>query len=69
MKVYFGAFINFKQNNWAKLLSMAKFAYNNDKNASISYIPIELNCSYHLKISFEKDIGFCFKSKLADKLS
>ena len=37
MDVYSLTRVNYKQNDWAKLLSMAKFAYNNTKNASISY--------------------------------
>ena len=35
--VYSLVFVNYKQNDWAKLLSIAEFAYNNTKNASISY--------------------------------
>ena len=31
IEAYFRVFINFKQNNWAQLLPMAKFAYNNAK--------------------------------------
>ena len=29
MEAYLQVFVNFKQNNWARLLLMAKFAYNN----------------------------------------
>ena len=34
MEAYLWAFVNFEQNDWAQLLSMAEFAYNNAKNAS-----------------------------------
>ena len=34
IEAYLQAFVNYKQNDWAKLLPMAKFAYNNIKNAS-----------------------------------
>lgn len=34
IKVYFQDFIFFEQNNGARLLLMAKFLYNNPKNAS-----------------------------------
>ena len=48
---------------------MAKFAYNNAKNASTGHTPFELNCRCHLWVSYKKDIDPCFKSKSADKLS
>ena len=47
MEAYLRAFVNFEQNDWAKLLSMAEFTYNNAKNASTSHTPFELNYSYH----------------------
>lgn len=31
IKVYLWVFVNFKENNWARLLPIAKFAYNNAK--------------------------------------
>ena len=69
IKAYLRAFVNFEQNDWARLLVIAEFAYNNAKNASINHIPFELNCGYHPHVSFEKDINPCSKSKTADKLS
>ena len=69
MKAYLRILINFKQNDWAKLLPMAEFAYNNAKNACTSYTPFELNCSYHPYVSFDKDTNLCFRLKIADKLS
>ena len=59
MEAYLWAFVNFKQNNWAKLLSMAKFAYNNAKNASTGYRLFELNCGYHPCVFFEKNTNPC----------
>lgn len=47
IKAYFWVFINFKQNNKAKFLTIAKFAYNNIKNARTGHILFELNYSYH----------------------
>ena len=44
MEAYLQAFVNFEQNNWARLLLIAEFAYNNAKNASTSFTPFELNC-------------------------
>lgn len=51
---------------------MAKFTYNNAKNASIGYIPFELNCSYYDQVLFKENINShlrsCFANKLADQL-
>ena len=69
MKAYLQVFVNFKQNNWAKLLPMATFAYNNAKNANTNHIPFELNCGYHHYVSFEKDTNLRSWLKTADKLS
>ncbi len=56
MEAYLRAFVNFKQDNWAKLLPMAEFAYNNVKKASTGHTPFELNCGYHPRASYEEDI-------------
>ena len=49
-------------------MPIAKFAYNNAKNASINHILFKLNCDYHPKISFTKDINFRLRSCSANKL-
>ena len=69
IEVYLCVFINTEQNNWAKLLSMAKFAYHNAKNASTGHTLFELNCSYHPCMSYKEDIDSCFKLILANELS
>ena len=69
IEAYFSIFVNWEQNNWAKLLSMAEFAYNNVKNADISHTLFELNCGYYLKILFENNINFYSKSCSVDKLA
>ena len=69
MEAYLRAFVNFKQNDWAKLLQMAEFAYNNAKNASNVHTPFELNCSYHFRMSYEEDVNPRSQSKSADELS
>ena len=48
---------------------MAKFAYNDAKNASTSQTSFKLNCGYYQRNSFEKDTNPRFQSKTADKLS
>ena len=69
MEAYLRAFVNFEQNDWARLFPMAEFAYNNAKNASTNHTPFELNCGYHPCVSFKKDTDSRSRSKIADKLS
>ena len=47
---------------------MAKFAYNNTKNASTSHTQFKFNCSYHLSVFFKEDTNPCFWSKTAEEL-
>ncbi len=63
------AFVNYKQNDWAKLFLIAEFAYNNTKSASTSHRSFKLNYGYHLRISYKEDIDLHSKSKLANKQS
>ena len=70
IKAYLQAFVNFEQNDWARLLPMAEFAYNNGKNASTGHTPsFELNCGYHFQMLYEEDVEPHFQFKSADKLS
>ena len=69
MEAYLQALINFEQNDWARLLPMAEFAYNNAKNASTSNTPFELNCGYHLRVSYKEDLDPRSKSRTAEELS
>ena len=69
MEAYLRAFVNFKQNDWARFLPMAEFIYNNAKNASTGFTPFELNCGYHLRVSYKEDLDPRLKSKTAEKLS
>ena len=69
MEAYLWAFVNFEQNDWARLLAMAKYAYNNAKNASIGYTSFELNCNYHPRMSYKEEVDPRSKSMLADELS
>ena len=69
MEAYLWAFVNFEQNDWARLLPMAEFAYNNAKNASTGHTPFELNCGYHPRMSYEEEVDPRSKSKSADELS
>ena len=69
MKAYLQTFVNFEQNDWARLFSMTEFAYNNAKNTSIGHIPFELNCGYHLWVSYKEDLDPYSKSKITEELS
>ena len=69
MKAYLQAFVNFEQNDWAQLLPITKFTYNNAKIASTGHTPFELNCGYHPCISYAKDFDFRLKSRTIEELS
>ena len=69
MEAYLRVFVNWEQDNWAKLLPIAKFAYNHIKNASTGHTLFKLNCGYHPKVSFEEDVDPRSKSCFTDKLA
>ncbi len=48
---------------------MAKFTYNNAKNASTGYMPFELNYRYHFQVLYNKDVDPYSQPKSADKLA
>ncbi len=48
---------------------MAKFAYNNAKNASTSHMHFKLNCRFHLQASYKEDVDPRSQSKSADELA
>ena len=69
MEAYLQTLVNFEQNNWAQLLFMAEFTYNNAKNASTGHIFFELNHGYYLCVSYEEDLDLHLKSKTTEELS
>ena len=69
MEAYFRVFVNFEQNDWARLLPMAEFAYNNARNASTGHTSFELNYGYYPWVSYKEDVDFRSQFKSADKLS
>lgn len=69
IKAYLWAFINQKYNDWAKLLSIIEFAYNNAKNACISHTSFELNYNYHFRVFYKEDLDPHSKSNAADELA
>ena len=69
MEAYLRAFIKYKLDNWARLVPIAKFAYNNAKYASTGYILFELNCGYHPRVFYKEDVKHHFRSKAANELT
>ncbi len=69
MEACLRAFVNWEQDDWARLLPIAEFAYNNAKNTSISHILFELNCGYHPRVPFKEDIDPRSRSRSANKLA
>ena len=68
MEAYLRAFANFEQNDWARLLPMTEFAYNNAKNVITGHTPFELNCGYHPRVFYKEDLDSCSKSKTTEEL-
>ncbi len=56
IEAYLRAFVNSEQDDWARLLSIAEFAYNNFKNISTSHIPFKLNYGYYSGVFFKEDV-------------
>ena len=69
MEAYLKVFINFERNDWARLLLIAEFVYNNAKNTSTGHTPFELNCRYHPWMLYEEDVDPHSQSKSVDELS
>ncbi len=69
MEAYLRAFVNWEQDDRARLLPMAEFTYNNAKNASTGHTPFELNCGYYPRVSFEEDVDPRSRSRLANELA
>ena len=69
VEAYFRTFVNFEQNDWAQLLPITEFGYNNAKNASTSHILFEFNCEYHSWVFYKEDLDPRSKLKTAEELS
>ncbi len=69
MEAYLRAFVNWKQDDWARLLPMAEFTYNNAKNASTGHTPFKLNYGYHPRVFFEEDVDSRSRSRSVNELA
>ena len=48
---YLRIYTNYQQSDWARLLPMAKFAYNNSKHSATTLSPFFANYGYHPRMS------------------
>ena len=69
MEAYLRAFVNWEQNDRARLLPMAEFAYNIAKNASTGHTPFELNCGFYSRVFVEDDVDPRSRSCSANELA
>ena len=69
METYLRAFVNWEQDDWASLLPIAEFAYNNAKNANIGHTLFQLNCGYHPRVFFKEYIDLHLRSCSTNKLT
>jgi hypothetical protein len=57
MEQYLRAFSNYEQDNWAELLPLAEFAYNNSVHHSMWMTPFWANYHNHLAVQFKPPIA------------
>src|SRR5258708_2961505 len=53
LEQYLWTYMNYQQDNWATLLPMAEFAYNNTTNAMTGVSPFFMNKGYHLEFTVD----------------
>ncbi len=51
LEQYLRTYMNYQQDNWAMLLPMAEFAYNNAMNMTMGVSPFFVNKGYHLEFT------------------
>src|SRR5258706_302346 len=51
LEQYLHAYMNYQQDNWAPLLPLVEFAYNNAVSATTGISPFFMNKGYHLRLS------------------
>ena len=67
LKQYLCIYCNYQQDNWSKLLPLAKFAYNNASSNTTSVFSFFANKGYYLNITVypEYDIAFFWAHNFA----
>src|SRR5258708_6198166 len=51
LEQYLHAYMNYQQDNWAPLLPLAEFAYNNATSETTGVLPFFMNKGYHLRMT------------------
>src|SRR5258707_11181588 len=51
LEQYLQAYMNYQQDNWAPLLPLAEFTYNNATSTTTGISPFFANKGYHLRLS------------------
>jgi len=57
LEQYLRIYCNYQQDNWAKLLPLAEFAFNNSPSATTGVSPFFANKGYHPDIAVNSDLG------------
>ena len=60
LKQYLHVYCNYRQDNWSKLLSLAKFVYNNALSATAGVSPFFANKGYYLNITVYPEHNIAF---------
>jgi hypothetical protein len=55
---YLRSYCNYERNDWASMLAMAEYAYNNSKHASTKVSPFYANYGFEARTSWPTDIQF-----------
>jgi len=58
IEAYLRSYYNYEQNDWAEMLAMAKFAYNNLKHLATKITPLYANYGYEPRKNWPTDIQF-----------
>ena len=61
---YFKTYVNTKQSNWAKLLSLTKFAYNNNHHNFVDFTSFYIMYEFHFEIKWKIENNFLQKKML-----
>ena len=69
IEAYLRTFVNWELNDWARLLPIAEFEYNNAKNASTGHMPFEFSYGFHPRVFFDDDVDFYSRSRSANELA
>jgi hypothetical protein len=55
LETYLHMYCSYKQDNWADLLAIAEFAYNNSPHETTGFTPFFVNKGYHPRIDYNPD--------------